>query len=89
MRERHKDAFGLFADDIDLLDPRHMQNLLAQRFRIAHQQSLWLPFGLQRKERKGHVGEFIIDHRPDDACRQVFGLIPQLLTCLIKLFLHL
>ena len=89
MRERNKDAFGLFADNIDLLHPRHVQKTLTQRFRIANQQPLWLSFRLQRKEREGDVGKFVIEHRSDNACRQVFGLIAELLARLIELFLHL
>ncbi|VTN14306.1 Uncharacterised protein [Raoultella terrigena] len=34
MGEGDKDALGLFADNIDLFDPRHVPNSLAQRFRI-------------------------------------------------------
>src|ERR1700756_4704227 len=40
VRQLHVDALGLLADDIDLLHARHMQQPLAQRFRIAHQQAL-------------------------------------------------
>ena len=48
MRELHIDPLGLFADDIDLLDTWHVQQPLAQPFRIAHQQALRFALRLER-----------------------------------------
>ncbi|MNJ34159.1 hypothetical protein D3C77_288590 [compost metagenome] len=89
MGERHEDALGLFADDVDLLDPWHMQQPLTQRFGVTHQLALWFTLSLQGIHREGHIGELVIDHRPDNAGRQRFGFITQLLASLVELFLHL
>ena len=40
MRELDVDALGLLADDVDLLHPRHVEQPLAQRLCIAHEQPL-------------------------------------------------
>ncbi len=64
-----------------------MQQALAQRLRIAHKGTLRLTLRLQRKQRKGHVRIFVIDHRPDHAGRQVGHLVADLLARLIELLL--
>ena len=89
MRKLDEDAFGLLADDIDLLHARHVQQPLAQGFRLAHQQALRLALGLQRIQRKGDVGVFVVDHRADHAGRQIGRLVAQLLARLVELVLHL
>ncbi|MNO92886.1 hypothetical protein D3C76_844710 [compost metagenome] len=55
MGEGDKDAFALLTNDVDLFHTRHMQQALAQRFRITYQQSLRLAFGFQGKQSKGHI----------------------------------
>src|ERR1043165_9710684 len=44
---------------------------------------------LQRIERKGHVGIFVVHHRTDDAKRQVARLVAELLPRLIELLWHI
>ena len=44
-----------------------------------------LALRLQRIERKGHVGIFVVHHRTDDATRQVVRLVAELLPRLIEL----
>ena len=44
-----------------------------------------LTLRLQRVQRKGHVGVFVVHHRTDDATRQVRGLVAEFLPRLIEL----
>ncbi|MNT09071.1 hypothetical protein D3C72_1438380 [compost metagenome] len=89
LRKLDVDAFGLLTDDIDLFHARHVQQPLAQGFRLAHQQALRLALGLQRIQGKGDVGVFVIDHGTDHAGRQIGRLVAGLLARLVKLGLHL
>ncbi|MNN46208.1 hypothetical protein D3C76_942230 [compost metagenome] len=89
MGKGNKDTFGLLPNDVDLLHARHMQQLLAQRLCIPHQQSLRLAFGFQGEKRKCHVRKLVVDHWADDTRRQLPGLIVELFTRLIELLLHL
>ena len=63
-----------------------MQQTLAQDFRIADQAALRFALRLQGIQRKGHVGIFVVDHRTDDAVRQVGGFVAEFLARLIELF---
>jgi hypothetical protein len=45
------------------------------------------PFGLEGKECERHVRILIINHRADDAGRELLSLVPQFFACLIKLLL--
>ena len=83
--ELDEDPFRLLADDVHLLDARHVQQPLAQDLRIADEASMRLTLRLQRVERKGHVGIFVVHDRTDDATRQVEGLVAELLPRLIEL----
>ncbi|MNV25402.1 hypothetical protein D3C71_1164980 [compost metagenome] len=89
MGERDVDPLGLFPNDVDFLDARHMQQLLAQHFRVADQLSLGFTLGLEGEERKGHVCIFVVDHRADNASRQFPRLVADLLASLVELLLHL
>jgi hypothetical protein len=75
----------LLADDVHLLDARHVQQPLAQLLRIANEVPMRLPFRLQRVEREGHIGIFVVNERPDNATRQIDGLVAEFLPRLIKL----
>ena len=83
--ELDEDPFRLLADDVHLLDARHVQQSLAQDLRIADERSMRLTLRLQRVERKGHVGIFVVHHRTDHATRQVVRLVAELLPRLIEL----
>ena len=89
VRELDIDALGLLADDIDFLHAGHMQQALAQRLGVAHQFALRLAPGLEGIQRKGHVGVFVVHHRPEHTCGKIAGLIAQLLARLVELSLHL
>ena len=69
--ELDEDLLRLLADDVHLLDARHVQQSLAQDLRIANEAPMRLTLRLQRIERKGHVGIFVVHHRTDHAGRQV------------------
>ena len=83
--ELDEDPFRLLADDVHLLDARHVQQSLAQDLRIANQVSMRLALRLQCIERKGHVGIFVVHDRTDHATRQVVGLVAEFLPRLIEL----
>ena len=83
--ELDEDPFRLLADDVHLLDARHVQQALAQDLRIADEVPMRLALRLQRVERKGHIGIFVVHHRTDDATRQVRRLVAEFLPRLIEL----
>jgi hypothetical protein len=51
----------------------------------ADEAPMRLPLRLQRVQREGHVGVFVVHHRTDDAARQVRSLVAELLPRLIEL----
>src|SRR6266542_440931 len=53
--------------------------------RLLSEAEMRLALRLQRIERKGHVGIFVVHHRTDDAERQVMRLVAEFLPRLIKL----
>ena len=84
--ELDEDAFRALAQDIDLLDARHMQQALAQSFRPrAVSRRGGMPGAFDGIEREGDVGVFVVDERAHGALRQVARLVAQLLARLIEL----
>lgn len=89
MGELDEDALGLFADDVDLLHARYMQQALTQGLGVAHQVALRLAPGFEREQGEGDVRILIVDQRADHPGRQRLGLVADLLARLVELLEHL
>src|SRR4029453_10037937 len=83
--ELDENPFRLLADDIHLLDTGHVKQSLSQGLRFPDELPLRLTLRLQRVQRKGHVGIFVVHHWTDNATRQVKGLVAEFLARLIEL----
>ncbi len=83
--ELDEDPLRLLADDVHLLDARHVKQSLSQHLRFADEVPLRLTLRLQRVQRKGHVGIFVVHHWTDHATRQLSGLVAEFLPRLIEL----
>ncbi|MNK99777.1 hypothetical protein D3C87_1201910 [compost metagenome] len=84
--ELDENLLGALADDVDFLDARHVQEVLADDFRlpneIAHRHSLCL----QGIEAETHVRIFVVDEWAHDAWGEIAGFVAKLLARLIELF---
>ena len=86
--ELDEDLFGSFAEDVDLLDAGHMQQVLADRLGLPHQLAHRHALGLERIKGEADVRIFVVDEGAEDAGRQVAGFVPELLAGLVELLLH-
>ena len=86
--ELDEDLFGTLAEDVDLLDAGHVQEVLADRLGLPDQLAHRHALGLQRIKGEAHIRIFVVDEGAEDAGRQVAGLIPELLAGLVELLLH-
>ena len=63
-RDFEEDDFLLFAEEFDLLDVRHQQQLAAQELDVAAQFGLRVAVAGDRQEDAVHVAEIVDHHRP-------------------------
>ena len=70
---------------LTFLTPGTCSNSLAERFGLPDEQARRHPRRLQRIERKGDVGIFVVDKGAEHARRQVAGLVAQFLARLVEL----
>jgi len=79
---------GTFTEDVDLLDARHVQEVLADHLGLPNQLTHGQAPGLECIKGEAHVRIFVVDEGAEHAGRQVAGFIPELLTGLVEFLLH-
>ena len=62
--------FRTYAEDVDLLDARHVQEILADRLRLPNQLTHRHALGLERIKGEAHVRIFIVDEGAEHAGRR-------------------
>ena len=80
--------FGTFAEDVDLLDAGHVQEVLADDLGLPREVPHRHALRLERIKGEAHIRIFVVDEGAEHAGRQVAGFIAKLLAGLVELLLH-